>query len=97
MDYVTMESLSSLAAIAPGIIGNQCAGDKHVTMYKDEKRKEVWLLSKNDDHILPKATLLGGFGSGTLSAHKADRIDCVPWTLSEGCNTYVQLAGSALH
>ena len=94
VDYVTMESLAALEAFAPGLIENQSAGDKHVTMYKDERRKEVWLLSKNDDHIIPKGTHLGGFGSGQMSARKAERIDCVPWTLPEGDKTYVQLAAS---
>ena len=91
VDYVTMESLAALEAFAPGLIENQCSGDKHVTMFKDEKRKEVWLLSKNDDHILPKATILGGFGSGHVGARKTDRVDCVPWTLPDGDKTYVQL------
>ena len=49
-----MESLVALEAFAPGLIENQCGGDKHVTMYKDEKRKEVWLLSKTDDQIVPR-------------------------------------------
>eukprot|EP00975_Prorocentrum_lima_P047912 10020762-Prorocentrum_lima.AAC.1 len=40
VDYVTMESLAVLEAFAPGLIENQSAGDKHVTMYKDERRKE---------------------------------------------------------
>ena len=57
-DFVTMGSLSALEACAPGLIENQCAGDKRVTMYKDEKRKEVWLLAKADDHIVPKARRL---------------------------------------
>ena len=73
--YATMESLAALEAVAPGLIENQCAGDKHVTMYKDDKRKEVWLLSKNDDHIVPKATICGGFGSGHVNPRKADRTD----------------------
>ena len=47
-----MESLSALEAFAPGLIEHQCAGDKHVTMYKDERRKELWLLSKTDYHIV---------------------------------------------
>ena len=93
-DYVTMESLVALEAFAPGLIENQCSGDKHVTMYKDEKRKEVWLLSKTDDHIVPKGTILGGFGSGQMSARKNDKIDCVPWTLPDGDKTYVQLVAT---
>ena len=36
--YVTMESLSALGNFAPGLIEHQCGGDKHVTMYKDEKQ-----------------------------------------------------------
>ena len=91
VDYVTMESLAALEAFAPGLTENQSAGDKHCIMYKDDKRKEVWLLSKTDDHIMVKGTVLGGFGSGHLSARKAERSDCVPWSLPDGDRTYVQL------
>ena len=56
-----MEILAASEAFAPSLIENQCAGDKHVTMYKDERRKEVWILSKQDAHIVPKATIFGGF------------------------------------
>ncbi len=94
VDYVTMESLPALEAHAPGLIEHQSAGDKHVTMFRDEKRREVWLLSKSDDHIVPKGTHLGGFGSGQLGARKPERNDCVPWTLPDGDKTYVQLAAS---
>ena len=93
-DYVTMESMSALEAFAPGLIEQQAAGDKHVIMYKDDKRKEVWLLSKNDDHIVPKGTILGGFGSGQMGARKQERMDCVPWSLPAGDKTYVQLAAA---
>lgn len=93
-DYVTMESLAALEAFAPGLIDNQCANDKHVTMFKDEKRKEVWVLTKTDDHIIPKGTIFGGYGSGILNPRKGDRVDCVPWVLPDGDKTYVQLAGA---
>ena len=39
--YITMESLAALKAFAPALIENQCASAKHVSMYKDEKCKEV--------------------------------------------------------
>ena len=94
VDYVTMDSLSALEALAPGLIEHQCAGDKHVTMYKDERRKEVWLLSKLDDHIVPKATVFGGFGSGHMAPRKTDTSDCVPWSLPDGDKTYVQLVAA---
>ena len=89
-----MESLVALEAFAPGLIENQCAGDKHVTMYKDERCKEVWILSKQDDHIVPKATIFGGFGSGSINPRRADRSDCLPWTLPDGDKTCVQLTAS---
>ena len=47
---------------------------------------------QNDDHIMPKAIIFGGFGAGGLGAGKADRADCVPWSLPNGDKTYVQLA-----
>ena len=94
MDLVTMESLSALEAHAPNLIESQCAGDKHVHMFKDEKRAEVWAVSKNDDHILPKGTIFGGFGSGHVCPRKDERKDCVPWTLAKGDKTMVQLSAS---
>ena len=35
-DSPTMESLAALEAHAPGLLEHQSAGDKHVTMLKDE-------------------------------------------------------------
>ena len=90
-DYVTMDSLAALEAFAPGLIEHQCFGDKHVTMYKDVQRHEMWLLAKNDDHIVLKATVVGGFGAGTISNRRADGVACVPWSLPNGDKTYVQL------
>ena len=49
--YVTTESLVALEAFDPGLLANQCASDQHVSMYKDEQRKEVWLLSKGDTMV----------------------------------------------
>ena len=85
--YVTMESLVALEAFAPGLIESQCASDKRVSMYKDEKRKEVWLLSKGSNHIMPKGTIMGGYGGGAMSARKADRLEVVPWRLPDGDKT----------
>ena len=90
--YVTMESLAALEAFAPGLLENQCASDKRVCMYNDEKRQEVWLLSKGDNHIMPKGSIMGGYGGGHMSARKADRFDGVPWCLPDGDKTYVQVA-----
>ena len=87
-----MESLETLEAHAPGLIQHQAAGDNHVAMLK--KRREVWLLSTHRDHIMPKGTILGGFGSGQMSARKPERADCVPWCLVDGDKTYVQLTSS---
>ena len=46
----------------------------------------------SDNHIMPKDTVMGGYGGGHMSARKADRFDCVPWRLLEGDNTYVHIA-----
>ena len=61
-------------------------------MYKDEKRKEVWLLSKGDNHIMPKGTIMGWYGGGAMSARQADRLEVVPWCLPDEDKTYVQIA-----
>ena len=57
--YDTMESLAAWEAFAPSLFENPCASDKHVSMYLEEQRKEVWLLSKGDNHIMPKRTIMG--------------------------------------
>ena len=90
----TMDSLAALEAHVPGLLQHQSGGDKHVVMLKDDQRQEVWLLSKHSDHIVPKGTILGGFGSGQLTAGKPERADCVPWCLVDGDKTYVQLTSS---
>ena len=87
-----MESLVALDAFAPGLSENHCASDKHVSMYNDEKRKEVWLLSKGDNHFMPKGTITGGCGGGHMSARKVDRFDCAPWILPDGDKTYARIA-----
>ena len=69
--YVTMESLAALEAFALGLLDNTCAPNKHVSMYKDEKRKEVWRLSKGENHIMPKGTVMGGYGGGHMRARKS--------------------------
>ena len=86
-DLPTMESLAALEAHAPGLLQHQSAGDKHVAMLKDDKRQEVWLLSKHSDHIVPKGTILGGFGSGQMTARKPERADCVHWCFVDGDKT----------
>ena len=54
LQLTTLQGPAALEAFAPSLIENTCASDKHVSMHKDEKRKEVWLLSKGDNHIMPK-------------------------------------------
>ena len=61
-----MESLAALEDFAPSLLNNQGASYKHASMYKGEKRKEVWLLSKGDNHIMPKGTVMGGYGGGHI-------------------------------
>ena len=94
-NYVTMESLSSLEALAPGLIENASLSDKHITMYKDDNRRELWLLSKGDDHIVPRGAVLGGFGAGQMANRKDDGVASVPWSLPNGDKTYVQLMGAS--
>jgi hypothetical protein len=67
-EYAKFESIDALHAHAPGLIEQHATGDKHVTMLKDDVRGEVWFVSKNDHHIVPKYTIMGSYGSGTLWA-----------------------------
>jgi hypothetical protein len=61
-------------------------------MCKDENRKHVRLLIKGGNRIMPKGTIMGGYGGGAMSARKADRLKVVPRCLPGGVKTYVQIA-----
>ena len=91
VDLPKFDSLAALEAHAPNLLTCQAAADKHVTLLKDDARKEVWMLAKNDDHIVPKHTLVGGYGGGQVGPRKLDRSDVVPWHLPNGDKTYIQL------
>lgn len=93
-DFPTFESLAALQGHAPGLIEIQAMGDKHVTLLKDDTRREVWLIAKNDDHIVAKNTLIGGYGGGQLYPRKQDRTDVVPWRLPKGDKTWIQMGGT---
>ena len=60
-------------------------------MLKDQARREVYILSQKDDHILPALTLLGGFGSGVLTTRNPALVEAIPWALPRGDKGPVQL------
>ena len=95
VDYTKFASLAALEAHALGLIQCQAMSDKHVSLLKDAVRKEVWLLAKNDDHIVAKGTLLGGYGGGSVMA-AGTKTDLVPWQLPLGDKTQIQLFSGAV-
>ena len=60
-------------------------------MLKYQARREVYILSQKDDHILPALTLLGGFGSGVLTTRNPALVEAIPWALPRGDKGPVQL------
>ena len=60
-------------------------------MLKDQARREVYILSQKDDHILPALTLLGGFGGGVLQTRNDAVVEAIPWALPKGDKESVQL------
>ena len=65
--------------------------DKQVALLKDEKRNEVWALSKANDHIFVKTTCLGGFGGGNLNPRSHSNDDALPFLLPNGDKTMVHI------
>ena len=53
-ELIKFESLAALQAHAPDLISNAAMGDKNVTMYKDAKCSEMWVVAISDNHILSK-------------------------------------------
>ena len=94
-EYAKFESIDALHAHAPGLIEQVATGDKHVTMLKDDVRGEIWFLSKNDHHIVPKYTIMGSYGSGTLGPRNLAISEAVPFCLGQGDKSMVQIITSA--
>ena len=90
-EFIKFESLAALEAHAPNMVEHGAMGDKHVTMLKDDQRGEVWVIAKGDDHILPKATCLGGYGGGNLLPRNLASSDVVAFVLPNGDKTTVQI------
>ena len=68
--------------------------EKNITLLKDDK-DSFYLMSKSEDAFLPKDTLLGGIGGGTIVALDPGNNRCIPWRLSRGDRTVVQLTRAA--
>jgi len=90
-DLITFESEAALRAHAPDLVEIATMSDKHVLLLKDQARREVYLLSQKDDHILPALTLLGGFGGGVLQTRNDAVAEAIPWALPKGDKESVQL------
>jgi hypothetical protein len=93
-EYANFEYIDALHAHAPGLIEQYATGDKHVTMLKDDVRGEVWFVSKSDHHIVPKYTIMGSYGSGTLGPRNLAISEAVPFCLCQGDKSMVQIIPS---
>ena len=91
-DLITFESEAALKTHVPDLVESTAQNDKHIAMLKDPKRGEVFLVSRQDDHIIQPLTILGGYGSGVLTNRKGTENGAVPWSLPKGDKQPVQLA-----
>ncbi len=90
-EFVKFDTLEALRAHSPNLIEHSAMSDKHVSMLKDDVRGEVWFVAKMDDHIMPKHTVLGGYGGGNLSARNPSNTDVVPFCLPHGDKSMIQV------
>ena len=65
--------------------------DNHDLLIKDKKEQSVYLLAKNDDHLLPANTMLGAFGGGTMVPRSESTLTNIPFQLPHGDRTQVRL------
>ena len=94
-EYAKFESIDALQAHAPNLVEHVAMGDKSITMLRDDSRHEVWFLSKNDHHIIPKYTIMGAYGSGSLLPRNTSNSDVVPFSLPQGDKDMVQILAGA--
>ena len=94
-EWVKFDTLEALRNHAPSLTSHPAMGDKQVTLLRDDKRGELWVMSKDGDHTLNKNIVLGGFGSGSLKPRDLmdDSSDTqgVPFGLQNGDKTYVEV------
>ena len=81
-DLITFESEAALKTHVPDLVESTAQNDKHITMLKDPKRREVFFVSRQDDHIIQPLTILGGYGSGVLVSRKATEDGAAPMATS---------------
>ncbi len=68
-------------------------GDKRVTMLRD--KENIYLVARGDSHILGKNTLCGGYGGGHVEKRAEATKGAVPFRLTHGDRTIVQLENGA--
>ena len=88
-ESTTFESEDALKRAVKIVAECKSAGDRMVTLFKDENNN-VYALAKADDHTLKKNTVLGSVGSGRVS-EKGSEFKGVPWELPHGDRTLVRV------
>ena len=89
-DFVTIENEQVLRQKLEN--SEECiAGDRHVLLIKDVKERSVYMLVKNDDHLLPANTVLGAFGGGVMCPASESTLTNIPFQLMQGDRSHVRL------
>jgi hypothetical protein len=90
-DLPTYDSLAALKAAVEIVNETKSFDDKAVTILED-KLGAFYLLAKEDNHIVKRATRLGSVGSGRLAPAEAEaRTNIVPFSLPNGDKTLIEV------
>ena len=82
-DFVTSENEQVLKQKLEN--SEECmAGDRHVLLIKDLKERSVYLLAKNDNHLLTANTMLGAFGGGAMCPASESTLTNIPFPPNAG-------------
>ena len=90
-DLITFESEEALKVHAKKTEEVTAMNDKHVTMIKDMVNKVIYFVARQDNHIMPANTVVGGFGGGILADRNLSSVQVIPFILLKGDRSQVQL------
>ena len=62
-----------------------------MTLIKDTKERSIYVVAKNDHHLLAAGTMLGGFGGGAMVPANPSTLTNLPFGLPQGDRTPVRL------
>ena len=90
LDFVTIENEQVLRQKLEN--SEECiAGDRHALLIKGMTERSVYLLAKNDDHIVPANTMCGAFAWGAMCPASESTLTNIPFQLAHSDRSRVRL------